>query len=90
MASRQNGELMQLILSEGECTNIFVWKSSSGWVQHEENGKMSGMRGNFTLPELEYKLEKLVEGALFAISARNYKRLFGVNDAAVGRLRHFA
>jgi hypothetical protein len=51
---------------------------------------MSGMYGNFTLPELENKLESLVEGALLAISARDYERLFGTNDAAFGRVRNFA
>ena len=48
------------------------------------------MRRNFTIPDLESKLEALSEGAIFAISACDYERLFGVNDAAVGRLRNFA
>jgi hypothetical protein len=51
---------------------------------------MTGMRSNFTIPELESKLEALSTGSIFAISSRDYERLFGVNDAAKGRLRNFA
>jgi hypothetical protein len=51
---------------------------------------MTKMRWNFTLPELQEKLDGLQEGSLFQISARDYERLFGTNSAAVGRLRNFA
>ena len=44
----------------------------------------------FTLPELEERLRELREGTLLHISRRDYERLFGLNDAAVGRLRNFA
>jgi len=51
---------------------------------------MTRMRLNFTLPELEEKLDGLAEGTLLQISTRDYRRLFGTNDVAAGRLRNFA
>lgn len=45
---------------------------------------------NLTLPELDRKLDELPEGALHHISRKDYEHLFGFNDAALGRLRHFA
>lgn len=51
---------------------------------------MSALRVNFTLPELQEKLDGLAEGALFQVSARDYGRLFGANDIAAARLKHFA
>jgi hypothetical protein len=51
---------------------------------------MSGLRPNFTLPELERMLDQLAEGALLQISMRDYRRLFGANDVAAARLLHFA
>jgi hypothetical protein len=45
---------------------------------------------DFTLPDLEEKLESLADGSLFDITARDYERLFGINEAAMGRLRNFA
>jgi len=47
-------------------------------------------RRNFTLPDLEQRLDALAEGALHQITRRDYERLFGENDAALGRLRNFA
>jgi hypothetical protein len=47
------------------------------------------MRRNFSLPELEDKLDELQGGTLVQISRRDYERLFGLNDAARGRLRNF-
>ena len=47
------------------------------------------MRRNFTLLELEERLDALGEGALHQISRRDYERLFGANDVALGRLRNF-
>ena len=42
---------------------------------------------NFTLPDLEEdRLDSLTEGVLCQLSARDYERLFGVNNAAMGRL----
>ena len=51
---------------------------------------MKPLRWNFTLPDLQAKLDHLAEGALFQISARDYERLFGSNDVAAARLRNFA
>jgi len=51
---------------------------------------MKQLRWNFTLPELQARLDLLAEGALFRISARDYERLFGTNDVAAARLRNFA
>ncbi|HLZ01078.1 MAG TPA: hypothetical protein VKR55_02885 [Bradyrhizobium sp.] len=51
---------------------------------------MTPLRWNFTLPELQEKLDGLVEGGLFQISARDYERLFGSDDTCAARLRHFA
>ena len=48
------------------------------------------MRRNFTLPELEAMLNGLEEGAIHNLPRGDYDRLFGENDAAVGRLRNFA
>lgn len=47
------------------------------------------MRYNFTLPELQGKLDALEAGAAFQISHRDYERLFGQNDLAANRLRIF-
>jgi hypothetical protein len=47
-------------------------------------------RRNVTLPELEERLRELREGTLLHISRRDYERLFGLNDTAVGRLRNLA
>jgi hypothetical protein len=47
-------------------------------------------RRDFTLPELQEKLDGLVDGALHQITGRDYERLFGKNDAALARLRSFA
>jgi len=43
-----------------------------------------------TLPELDRKLDNLPEGAVHQIARGDYERLFGFNDAALGRLRNFA
>lgn len=51
---------------------------------------MMQLRRDFTLPELEWELDGLAEGALFQMSGRDYERLFGTNDAAAARLRNFA
>jgi len=51
---------------------------------------MTTLRANFVLPELQEKLDRLAEGALLEISAWDYGRLFGTNDVAATRLRHFA
>ena len=51
---------------------------------------MIPLRWNFTLPELQEKLDGLAEGGLFHISARDYERLFGSNDTGAARLRNFA
>lgn len=48
------------------------------------------VRGKFTLPELENQLATLQNGALVRIDRVDYERLFGLNDAARGRLRNFA
>jgi hypothetical protein len=48
------------------------------------------MRPKFTLPELEKQLQTLKDGGTINISRYDYERLFGVNDAAIGRLRNFA
>ncbi|WP_271615327.1 hypothetical protein [Bradyrhizobium sp. CCBAU 51627] len=48
------------------------------------------MRRNFTLPELEQELTNLREGAIHRMLRGDYERLFGENDAALGRLRGFA
>lgn len=48
------------------------------------------MRRNFTLPELEDRLDELKSGTIIQISRRDYERLFGLNDAALGRVRNFA
>lgn len=45
---------------------------------------------DFTLPDLERTLDALAEGALDQMARRDYERLFGMNDVARGRLRHFA
>jgi hypothetical protein len=47
-------------------------------------------RFDFTLPELEQRLDGLADGALHQITRRDYERLFGANSAALGRLRNFA
>ncbi len=51
---------------------------------------MSTLRANFVLPELQERLDRLAEGAMFEISTWDYKRLFGTNDVAATRLRRFA
>jgi hypothetical protein len=51
---------------------------------------MSTLRANFTLPELQERLDRLAKGAVFEVSAWDYRRLFGVNDVAAARLRRFA
>jgi hypothetical protein len=51
---------------------------------------MNRLRANYTLPELQEKLDSLAEGALFQISSWDYERLFGINDVAAMRLRNFA
>jgi hypothetical protein len=51
---------------------------------------MSTLRANFVLPELQEKLDRLAAGALLEISSWDYQRLFGTDDVAAARLRHFA
>jgi hypothetical protein len=41
------------------------------------------MRWNFTLPELQEKLDHLADGGILPINAQDYERLFGTNDVAV-------
>lgn len=48
------------------------------------------IRWEFTLPDLQEKLDRLVEGSMLQISMRDYERLFGSNDVARARLRNFA
>jgi hypothetical protein len=43
-----------------------------------------------TLPELDRKLDNLPQRAVHQIARGDYERLFGFNDAALGRLRNFA
>ncbi|MDA9409415.1 hypothetical protein XH98_30970 [Bradyrhizobium sp. CCBAU 51745] len=42
-----------------------------------------------TLADLDKSLSDLGDGALHNLSTDDYKRLFGENDAALSRLRHF-
>ena len=51
---------------------------------------MTQMRWNFTLPDLEEKLNGLSEGGLLQISVQDYQRPFGTNNVAAARLRNFA
>jgi len=44
----------------------------------------------FTLPDLEARLEVLADGEQCRITTQDYERLFGTNDAALGRVRNFA
>jgi len=48
------------------------------------------VRRNFTLSELDAELNELQDGAYVQISREDYERLFGLNDAALGRLKNFA
>lgn len=48
------------------------------------------MGHKLTLPDLEERLRDLRNGALVQISRLDYEHLFGLNDAALGRLRNFA
>jgi hypothetical protein len=48
------------------------------------------MRSKLTLPDLEERLQELQGGAIVQITRCDYERLFGLNDAALGRLRNFA
>ena len=41
---------------------------------------------NFTLVELQLRLDALYEGAVLQIAHCDYERLFGVNHVAMGRL----
>jgi hypothetical protein len=47
-------------------------------------------RQPITLPQLDRKLDSLTEGAWLEITRDDYERLFGLNDVAIRRLRHFA
>ena len=47
-------------------------------------------RRRLTLPELEEKLDALSMGGLHRITRRDYERIFGLNSAALGRVRNFA
>jgi hypothetical protein len=51
---------------------------------------MTALPVNLGLPELQEQLHHLIEGGIFQISVRDYRRLFGVNDIATERLCHFA
>ncbi len=48
------------------------------------------MHPKSTLPDLEERLQELRDGGLVQISRSEHERLFGLNDAALGRLRNFA
>lgn len=48
------------------------------------------MRPKFTLPDLEQTLSDLEDGSTHRLRRHDYERLFGENDAALGRLRNFA
>ncbi|MDA9440223.1 hypothetical protein XH98_14060 [Bradyrhizobium sp. CCBAU 51745] len=47
-------------------------------------------RREFTLPELQERLDELGDGAILQIGRHDYERLSGLDDAALGRLRNFA
>jgi hypothetical protein len=46
-------------------------------------------RRALTLPELDERLDGLLEGGVHQITRPEYERLFGANDVALGRLRKF-
>lgn len=47
-------------------------------------------RVEFTLAELQQRLDELAEGAVLQLGCRDYERRFGLNDVALGRLRNFS
>jgi hypothetical protein len=51
---------------------------------------MSSMSDPLTLPALDDELSRLQPGQTFPLSNIDFVRLFGTNNAALGRLRHFA
>jgi hypothetical protein len=44
----------------------------------------------FTLPSLQKRLDDLEPDEMLVVSKADFDRLFGVDDAAVGRLKNFA
>ena len=48
------------------------------------------MRPNFTLSELQTRLDRLDQGAMLGISDPDFEWLFGKNDVVAARLFHFA
>ena len=48
------------------------------------------MSENLTIPDIEAALRKLNPGEAFALDGKDYVHLFGVNDAARGRMVNFA
>lgn len=48
------------------------------------------MRRKFTLADLDATLASLDAGAIHHLQRPDYQRLFGENDVALRRLRHFA
>jgi hypothetical protein len=45
---------------------------------------------DFTLPELQARLDALAEGRLLWLAKNDCERLFGQNDVVAARLAHFA
>ena len=48
------------------------------------------MAARWTLPLLQERLDELPPGADFALDSADMIRLFGINDAGVRRIGHFA
>ncbi len=48
------------------------------------------MSDPLTMPALDRELGQLKPGHIFPLSNADFVRLFGTNNAALGRLRHFA
>jgi hypothetical protein len=48
------------------------------------------MSGEWTLPLVQDRLDDLAPGQEFTLTKDDFVRLFGLNDAAVQRIRRFA
>jgi hypothetical protein len=73
------------------CRTDLRWINSSpshALIMRMPRGVLSA-RKKITLADLDETLLALSEGAVHHLTTHDYKRLFGENDVALRRLRHF-
>jgi hypothetical protein len=70
--------------------SILIYRKTIAHLPGRFYNMAEPLSDGFTLPALQEHLDELRAGEVVYIKQADFNRLFGVNDAALGRLKNFA